>query len=81
MPMQLSPDGRETLEDALRIFVETAGDEVGRENRRRSAAALRAELSGHPMMAAAVRARPDLVEAEIDRLLRRAAEGDESDGN
>ena len=25
MPMQLSPDGRETLEDALRIFVETAG--------------------------------------------------------
>jgi len=51
MPMQLSPDGRETLEDALRILVETAGDDAGRAERERKAAALWAELSGHPIMA------------------------------
>jgi hypothetical protein len=55
MAMQLSRDGRETLEDALRIFCETAGDEPMRREREKAAAALWAELSGHPLMAAAVR--------------------------
>jgi len=55
MPIQLSGDGRETLEDALSIFAETAGDDPMRQEREKAAAALWAELSGHPIMAAAVR--------------------------
>jgi len=53
--LSLTPDGRETLEDALRILIETAGDDAGRVERERKAAALWAELSGHPIMAAVQR--------------------------
>jgi hypothetical protein len=41
---RLSVDGSETLEDALRIFVETAGDEAGRRERYKATQALRVEL-------------------------------------
>jgi len=76
MPIRLTPDGRETLEDALRIFVETAGDEPMRREREKAGAALWAELSGHPIMAAAVRSDHEGVfEGALDHELHDALEG------
>lgn len=42
--LHLSPDGRETLEDALRIFEETAGEPEGRRERIAASEALVKEL-------------------------------------
>jgi len=55
MRLHLSPDAQDTLDDALRIFTETAGDEAGRRERVEAVEALTRELDGLEVSAGEVR--------------------------